>query len=152
MIPKYVYILFVIVAFFGLLPYIKQIISKKVRPNLVGWAMWSLAPLIAFAAQIKNGGGIETITTLSVGLVPLIVIVAALLAHSYVKQYTTTDAACFVFAVTGLILWRITKQPDLAIAFSIAADLFAGVPTMLHAYRKPLEENHWPFTKRATPW
>lgn len=51
-------ILGVTIGFAGNLTYIKSTLEGKTRPNRVSWFMWTLAPYIAFAAQLHEGVGI----------------------------------------------------------------------------------------------
>jgi hypothetical protein len=44
-------------------------------------------------------------------------------------------------AVLGIILWALTDNPNLAILFSLAADLFAGIPTVIKSYKHPETES-----------
>ena len=44
-------------------------------------------------------------------------------------------------AIVGLILWAITDEPNLAILFSLLADLLAGLPTVIKSYRHPRSES-----------
>ena len=43
----------------------------------------------------------------------------------------------------AIILWLITKTPDIAILFAIAADGLAAVPTVIKAWRNPKTESVW---------
>jgi len=61
------------------LTYIIQTVRGKVQPNKVTYFLWSIAPLIAFAAQKSQGVEIQSLMTLSVGLFPLSVFIASFL-------------------------------------------------------------------------
>lgn len=72
---------FVILGFtiqmFGSLRYLLKTIQGKVQPNKVTFFLWSFAPLIAFIAEIKQGVGIQALTTFSVGFSPLLIFIAS---------------------------------------------------------------------------
>lgn len=42
----------------------------------------------------------------------------------------------------GLILWAYTRVGNIAILFAILADLLAGIPTIVKAYKAPETENY----------
>jgi exosortase/archaeosortase len=44
-------------------------------------------------------------------------------------------------AVIGIVLWAITKNPNLALLFSLLADMLAAVPTLIKSYRHPRSES-----------
>lgn len=64
-------ILGTIIAAMGALGYLIETIKGKVKPNRVTFLLWSLAPLIAFLAEIKQGVGIQSLTTFMTGFIPL---------------------------------------------------------------------------------
>ena len=57
----------------GSIAYLVDTVKGKVKPNRVSFLLWSIAPLIAFAAQIKQGVGLESLMTFSAGFLPLTV-------------------------------------------------------------------------------
>lgn len=42
----------------GAFSYFLDTIKGKVKPNKVTWLLWALIPLIAFAAEVKQGVGL----------------------------------------------------------------------------------------------
>lgn len=68
-----------VIQMLGSLRYLIKTIQGEVKPNKVTFFMWSLAPLIAFAAEIKQGVGIQSLMTFSVGFSPLVIFVASFL-------------------------------------------------------------------------
>ena len=55
------------------------------------------------------------------------------------------DVACGLLSVLGLVLWQVTTSGAAAIAFSIAADALAAIPTIVKAYRVPASEAAAPY-------
>ncbi len=47
----------------GAIAYLTDTIKGKVKPNRVSFLLWAIAPMIAFAAQIKQGVGLEALMT-----------------------------------------------------------------------------------------
>jgi hypothetical protein len=113
----------------------------KTKPNRVTWFLWALAPLIAFFAQINKGVGLQVLMTFMVGFGPLLVFIASLLNKKAYWKISRLDIVCGVLSVFALVLWAITGEGNVAIALSIAADLLAGVPTLIKAYKEPETEH-----------
>lgn len=45
------------------------------------------------------------------------------------------DYVCGAFSILALVLWGITKEPLIAIIFSIASDGFVAVPTIIKSWK-----------------
>src|SRR5512144_2214975 len=129
----------------GAFAYLWDTIKGKVKPNRVSFLLWSVAPMIAFAAQIKQGVGLESLMTFSTGFLPLLTFVASFTNKDAEWKLTRFDLACGFLSIVGLILWLITKVGNVAIAFSILADGLAALPTIMKAYKYPDTEIAWPW-------
>jgi hypothetical protein len=129
----------------GVLAYLVDTVKGKVKPNRVSFLLWSIAPLIAFAAQIKQGVGLESLMTFSTGFLPLTVFIASFVNKKAEWKLTKFDLFCGVLSIVGLVLWLITKVGNVAIAFSILADGLAALPTIIKAYKYPDTEIAWPW-------
>src|SRR5574338_1043796 len=129
----------------GAFAYLWDTIKGKVKPNRVSFLLWSVAPMIAFAAQIKQGVGMESLMTFSTGFLPLLTFIASFINRNAEWKLTRFDLACGLLSVVGLILWLITKVGNVAIFFSIVADGLAALPTLVKAYQHPETEIAWPW-------
>lgn len=138
--PNFV-IIGVVLQVLGGWSYFLDTIKGKVKPNKVSWLLWSIAPLIAFAAMIKQGVGITALATFVVGFVPLVIFIASFFNKEAKWEIGKLDIVCGLLSVVGLILWLITKVGNIAIFFSIVADGLAAVPTIVKSYRYPETEN-----------
>ena len=138
--PNFV-IIGVVLQVLGSWSYLLDTIKGKVKPNKVSWLLWSIAPLIAFAAMIKQGVGITALATFVVGFVPLVIFTVSFFNKKASWEIGTLDIICGILSVVGLIIWLITKVGNIAIFFSIVADGLAAVPTIVKSYRYPETEN-----------
>lgn len=129
----------------GAITYLWNTIKGRVRPNRVSFLLWSIAPMIAFAAQVRQGVGLEALMTFSTGFLPLLIFTASFVKRQAEWKLTRFDLICGVLSVLGLALWLITKVGNVAIFFSIVADGLAGLPTLNKAYRHPETEIAWPW-------
>lgn len=125
----------------GGIGYIIDTLKGKTKPNKITWFFWALAPLIAFAAEIQQGVGLSSLMTFSVGLSPLLIFVASFINKNSQWKLTTFDLICGGLSLCGLILWSITRIGNIAIFFSIMADLLASLPTLIKAYKAPETES-----------
>jgi hypothetical protein len=127
---------------FGNLSYLLYTIKGKVKPNKVTWFLWAVAPLIAFAAEAKQGVGLSSLMTFTVGVGPLFILIASFLNKKASWKVTKFDLICGVFAVVGLVLWQVTRVGNWAILLAIAADGLAAAPTLVKAFNAPETEDY----------
>jgi hypothetical protein len=142
-------VLAAVLNFIGSFDYAKETFKGNTKPNRVTWFLWALAPLIAFFAEIGKGVGIASLMTFMVGFGPLIVFIVSFLNKKSVWKISKLDVACGALSILGIIFWSITREANLAITFSILADLFAGVPTVIKSYRAPETESYIVFLLAA---
>lgn len=129
----------------GTLAYLIDVIKGKVKPNRVSFLMWSIAPFIAFAAQVKQGVGISSLMTFSAGFLPFMVFLGSFVNKKAEWKITRFDLFCGFLSLVGLGLWLITKVGNIAIFFSIMADGLAALPTIVKSYQYPETELAWPW-------
>lgn len=125
--------------------YFLNTLKGKIKPNRVSFLLWSIAPFIAFAAQIKQGVGIESLMTFSTGFLPLMTFIGSFVNKQAEWKLTRFDLACGVLSLLGLVLWLVTRVGNVAITFSILADGLAAIPTIVKAYKYPHTEIAWPW-------
>ena len=120
------------------LPYMRDIVKGRTKPNLVTWTTWTLLTGIATAAAFSAD---EYIATIYAGAVTLQTVLIVLLAlrYGYVK-YTLFDVACQVAAIVGIVLWQIFNSPTIGVIAAVVIDFIGALPTFRHAWRKPKEE------------
>jgi len=145
MLPSYFVLIGTLIGAAGSVAYLIDTIKGKVKPNRVSFLLWSIAPFIAFAAQIKQDVGLEALMTFSTGFLPLMVLTGSFLNKNAEWKLTKFDLLCGLLSIVGLALWQITKVGNVAIFFSILADTLAAIPTIVKAYKYPDTELAWPW-------
>lgn len=130
----------------GGISYLIDTIKGKVKPNKVSWLLWGLVPMIAFAAQLKQGVGLTSLMTFAVGFSPILIFCASFLNKKAEWKLTSFDITCGILSVLGILLWLVSRVGNLAIVFSILADLLAGIPTTVKAFKAPETENSLAFS------
>ncbi len=123
----YLVILGAIVSLFGTYIYIRDTLRGQTKPNLVSWVLWAVAPMIASGAAFSAGIRWAVLPTFMAGFVPVLVIIAALIKHKAIWRPTTFDYICGGLSVMALVLWIITKEPNLAIIFFIFSRILSTI-------------------------
>lgn len=54
--------------------------------------------------------------------------------------WAKSDIICLTFALIGIILWQITKNPVIALYFAISADFVGMIPAIVKTYHFPKTE------------
>jgi hypothetical protein len=131
----------VALSFLGALSYLIGTLKGEVQPSKVTWFVWSLAPLVAFWAIVQQGVGVQSLLTFMVGFNPFLIFLASFINKKAYRKITKLDVTCGVLAIGGLVLWKMTDIPDLAIFFGILADAIAAIPTVIKSFQEPETEN-----------
>ncbi|HSX42828.1 MAG TPA: hypothetical protein VLF59_01955 [Candidatus Saccharimonadales bacterium] len=134
----------------GCLSYAWDTLRGRTKPNRVGWSLWAFAPLVAFAAEMAGGVPIQqSLMTFSAGLGPALVLLASFVSRTAYWKIRPFDWACAGLSIAALILWWITGKGNIAILFSICADILACLPTATKAYTHPDTESPAAFVTGA---
>lgn len=131
----------VLIVIAGAGAYIRDTLSGKTKPNRVSWAMWALAPLIGTAAALaSHADAWATARIFFAGFLPLLIFAASFINPKSYWKLTGFDLLCGLCAVLALLVWGVADSPRMAILFAALADGFAGVPTLVKAWRSPETE------------
>jgi hypothetical protein len=125
--------------------YIASIVKGETRPNPITWFFWGITPLIAGIGQLQQGVGISTLMTFALGVGPLLIFGISLAKGRAAIAFNIFNVTCGLLALLGIILWQLTHNPQLAILFSIAADICGGLPTVRKAFLRPGSEPALPY-------
>jgi len=125
--------------------YIRSMFKGGAKPNRVSWLMWSIAPFIATGAAVSNGVGWAALPVFMSGFSPFLIFTASFATKKASWKLASFDYVCGILSGLSLALWYVTKDPNVAIAFAIASDALAAVPTLTKAWNHPETESPWPF-------
>jgi len=134
-----------VIGFFGGISYLIDTLKGKTKPNKVTWFLWSLAPLIAFAAELNKGVGIQSLMTFMVGFSPLLIFLASFVNKKSYWKLSRLDYSMGLLSLTGVVLWIALGEGNYAIFFGVLADFLAAVPTIVKSFNFPETENYWIF-------
>lgn len=121
------------------LPYILDSLKGKTKPNLASWSTWTLVNAIVAIAALSAGDAMNTVILAASYLVGSTAILL-IAVFKGTRKYTMFDGVCQALALTGVVLWQLADNPNIALLFAILVDAFAMLPTLRHAYFHPWEE------------
>jgi hypothetical protein len=143
-------ILAAVITVAGNAAYALDTVRGNIQPNRVSWMLWTAAPLIAFAAEVSQHVGLQSLLTFAIGFGPLLVVVASFLDPKAYARVTLFDVLCGALSLVALVAWAVTGTGDVAIFFSILSDFFGAVPTLRKSYRDPQSEHAIAFVAGVT--
>jgi hypothetical protein len=127
------------------LAYVLSMFKGQTKPNRVTWLMWTIAPFTATSAAISSGATWATVPVFMSGLSPLVILLSSFLNKRAYWKLSAFDYGCGALSALALVLWYVTKNPNVAIVFAILSDSLAATPTLRKAWRNPQTEFNWPF-------
>jgi hypothetical protein len=142
---EYLVIIAAVGSLLAALVYIRSMFVGGTKPNRVSWLMWAIAPLIATAAALSNGVGWAVLPVFMAGFSPFLIFTASFFAKKAYWRLSSFDYVCGALSIIALLMWLLTKDPNVAIVFAIASDALASIPTLTKAWTNPETESVWPF-------
>jgi hypothetical protein len=141
MLPEYYAIIGAIIGSLGGGYYLYETIVGKAQPNRITWLLWGFFPMIIFVAQRVQGVEDLSWTSFVAGFLPLLIVAASFLNKKAYWKSQRRDYYLMAMAIIGIILWAITDNQNLALLFSLLADMLASIPTLIKSYRLPHSES-----------
>jgi len=144
MLPEKIIFVGVIISLLGIIGvffYIKNIFYGSIKPNLVSWFFWALAPLLGAFFQIKAGAVLSVLPVFIAGFGPLVVFIFCLFKKERYWKITKFDIFCGIFSFFALIFYIFTKNLGISILFAILSDCLAAIPTIKKSWNFPKTES-----------
>lgn len=118
--------------------------NQSTRPNRATWFIWAFIGVLISLSSLKSGATNTIWVPIVLTAGPLIV---AIISIKYGEGgWTRFDKLCLAGAFAAVMIWLLSGSAPAALLMSIIADAFGLAPTILHAYRKPEEENKLAWT------
>ncbi len=127
-----------ILAIAGNLPYLRDIIKKKVQPHPYTWLVWSMVSCIVFFGQVAKGAGIGALPTAASEIFTIIIFFFSL-RYGF-KNIKKIDTYFFFIALLGIIPWILTKDPTISVIIAVSIDVIAFIPTIRKTWAQPKTE------------
>ncbi len=127
-----------LLAIAGNVPYLRDILKRRVEPHAYTWFVWSIVSCIVFFGQIAKGAGIGALPTAASEVFTILIFLFSL-KYGF-KHPTKTDKIFLAIALAGLVPWVLTKDPTLSVVIAVAIDATAFLPTLRKTWRSPNTE------------
>jgi hypothetical protein len=127
-----------VLAVIGNIPYLHDVIRKKINPHPYTWLVWSIVSAVTFFGQVVKGGGIGTLPTGAAEIFTIIIFVFAL--QNGFKNIAKRDTYFLLIALLGLIPWALTSDPTISIIIVVCIDVIAFIPTIIKTWHYPHTE------------
>ncbi len=134
-----------LIQFISGLAYLRETLLGLNKPNRVTWLLWAIAPLIASAAALTDGVGWLVLPVFLTGFNPTMIFLASFWNKKAYWKHTKVDYSFGIVSALALILWAITKEPNIAILFAIIADFLAAIPTYKKSWTHPESETGYSY-------
>ncbi len=120
------------------IPYIRDILLHKTKPERASWFIWTVLGSIAFFSQLAKGATHSLWLTAGQTLGVLTVF---LLSIKYGEgNLSKRDWKSLALALVGLILWALTHDAIYALVITIFVDCIGVFLTVLKSYQDPGSE------------
>lgn len=139
---EYTIFLSIILWSIGGITYMIKTVKGKTRPNRVSWLVWSIAPMIASYAAIKDGVGWIIAPVFLAWFNPFLIFILSFTHKNAYWKLEKFDYICGALALIALGIYVTTKDAMLTILFSILSDFFAGIPTLKKSWNHPETEDY----------
>jgi hypothetical protein len=127
-----------IIAIVGNVPYLRDVIRKRVQPHPYTWLVWTIVSGVTFFGALQKGAGVGAIPT---GAAEIFTVIIFFFSLQYgFKQIKRVDTYFLIIALLGLIPWALTKDPTISVIIVVSIDLVAFIPTLRKTWQHPKSE------------
>lgn len=127
----------------GLVPYIRDILVNKTKPERATWWIWSSLSTVSLFAQIASGAKWSILMT-AAQLIAVICVASLSVKYGYGK-FHKKDYISLVILAFGLGLWSVTDNPLTALIIVVFLDIVALSLTLQKTW-------HAPYTETLSSW
>lgn len=125
-------------AIVGNVPYLRDIIKKRVQPHPYTWLVWTIVSCVVFFGQVAKGAGIGAIPTAASEIFTIIIFFFSL-QYGF-KNVRKIDTLFLAIALLGLIPWMLTHDPTISVIIAVSIDFVAFIPTIRKTWLRPETE------------
>jgi hypothetical protein len=119
-------------------PYVRDTVRGRTRPHRGTWLIWLVLGLVVSVSQRAEGASWSLVLTASQAILTALVFVLAI-RHGE-GGVAAADVTLILVAFAGVVGWLLVREPLVAVACVIAADLIAAAMMTPKAYRDPHSE------------
>ncbi len=127
-----------VLAVIGNVPYLRDIVRKRVQPHPYTWLVGSVVSCTVFFGQLARGAGIGALPTAASEIFTLLIFFFSL-QYGF-KKIRRIDTVFLIIALAGLIPWALTHDPTLSVIIAVSIDLISFIPTLRKTWSHPKTE------------
>ncbi len=127
-----------LLAIVGNVPYLIDIVKRRVQPHPYTWMIWTIVSCIIFFGQVAKGAGIGALPTAASEIFTVIIFLFSL-RYGF-KHIVRSDTYFLIAALLGIIPWILTKDPTISVIIAVSIDLIAFIPTIRKTWHFPATE------------
>lgn len=128
-----------ILSLLAFIPYIRDILLHKTKPERASWIIWAVLGAIAFFSQSAKGAS-DSLWMPGVQTLGVFIVVLLSIKNGVGGLGKKRDAISLIIAFLGIILWFLTKEALVALLIAIGIDFIGVVLTVIKAYKDPESE------------
>lgn len=129
-----------VLVFVTYIVYAWSIVTKRTKPHRTTRLVLFLVTALGAASLFAQH---DSVAIWLIGTCSLASAFVFLLSIKYgIGGWSKVDLVCLIIALIGIIVWRVTNNPLLALYASIMADFAGMIPTLIKTYRLPKSE-YW---------
>ncbi len=133
-----------ILVLLSVIPYAWRVFQGKIKPNIIGWSLWSFIALSLLLNYQNIGAGDNIWPTIFGFTNPLVITLLAIWKKGEKIKLNKLEYFCLFSCVVSVVLWwfwlgnPIYSQYALFVA--IIADSFASLPTIFFVWKNPHDD------------
>lgn len=127
-----------LLAIAGNVPYLIDIVKRRIEPHAYTWFVWSIVSCVVFFGQVAKGAGIGALPTAASEIFTIVIFLFSL-RYGF-KHPTASDKVFLAIALAGLIPWALTHDPTISVVIAVGIDATAFMPTLRKTWRAPSTE------------
>jgi hypothetical protein len=120
------------------IPYVRDTVHGSTRPHRGTWLIWGVLAIVACASQRADGASWSLVMTATQSVLTGLVFLLAI-RHGE-GGLSAIDLSMIAVACAGVVGWLLAREPVVAMACVIVADLTAAAMMTPKAYRDPHSE------------
>ncbi|MFA5010302.1 MAG: hypothetical protein WC553_03740 [Patescibacteria group bacterium] len=124
----------------GCVPYLNDIIKRRVNPHILSWIGWGFLTAIGAFAMMAEGSTWATALLWGNTGACVLIVLGSIITKTGVWSTGLQDYVFFGAGLLGIVLWQVLDMPILALIFAILADACFGIPTMIKTFKDPSTE------------
>jgi hypothetical protein len=131
--------------FAGGIPYINDIIKKRIKPHILSWLGWGFLTGIGGFAMLAEGSTWAVALLFANTVMCTAIAVSGAITKEGVWSTGIKDYIFFGAGLFGILLWQVLNIPVLALVCAISADLAFGIPTIIKTFKDSSTETPIPW-------